>query len=218
MQRYLIMKAIKSKSEFNWEKLLEQKRTRIAIANMVSTCTAGGVRLNSRGSIAAFVSGLITFAPEAEQFLPSNFCLDLKPVGRQKKRVKSGVPSSDGAVSDSALVCALLALMSKGVKELEFEYIGGWDETELSDAPHITFRNELHKSNFVGRGFSEAVIRQSRTIINWVWNQTGVSNTDIMYRLMDDSGAGPPRYSQSLTISLDTWKVKKHSYKIDREI
>ena len=39
---------------------------------------------------------------------------------------------------------------------------------------------------------------------------------EIMFRLLDDSGAGPPEYSQNFLVDLATGKLRKYGWARDR--
>jgi hypothetical protein len=105
----------------------------------------------------------------------------------------------------------IVALVSRGVKGLDYFYAGGWDSVSMiDDGPDFEFLERPV-------GGKAGAARLGAEITKWLQRQNAAFQiNEIMYRLLEDSGAGPPEYSQNFSVDLQTGRLKKYGWARDR--
>ena len=213
-------KTTKSKTaKFDWEKAFKSKPIRRSIAKMVNDVLGLDDEpiIDENANINTFATTLVALSPACEAYLPKGIAIerdkvksisllhDLAIEGKKKKR-NFWRPQADPKFINSAI-----ALMSKGITELNFAYSGGTDEISTFDDVLCEFHGKTYKAY-------DKQLKDSAEVIKWLGDlpDTDFINAfDMMYSFLDDSGAGPPEYSQNFRISLFKWGYEKHGYEED---
>ena len=202
----------KAKTAYDWTERFNAPAVRKAIVKMVkaTACEDENCLLESRMSPDTFANTLITYIPKAYKYLPKGLVADEE---KQKaiillaelanKDVGNGWASYNDP--DPNVACALLMLMSRGVKSLDFSYSGGWDETSYDESgPSIEYHDDAPPAI------------SNDELWDWIKKELDIEAQEIFYKFLDDSGAGDGNtYSQMLLIDLADWKIKLHDYEED---
>jgi hypothetical protein len=204
--------------KFDWTKSFKSKPVRRSIAKMVNeVLNLDDSFLDENASLENFTTTLVALSPACEQFLPKEITIDRSKiksiallhqlaVESKKKERNFWSPQADKNFINSAI-----ALMSKGVTELDFTYSGGTDEISTFDDVLCEFHGKSYKSY-------DKQLTDSKEVLKWLDSLPGesfINAFDMMYSFLDDSGAGPPEYSQSFRIALFKWKCEKYGYEED---
>jgi len=208
--------APKARATNEWSDRLARPATRKAIARLVEAALMHEeARLDPKLDPAAFASRLVGFAPRARAFLPAELTLDEKLVKSTAKEFKALLtaeqPKRPKDEPGPLVAAMIVALVSRGVKSLEYFYAGGWDSVSpIEDGPTVAF---LTPPSGGTKGAAKATVQ----LVAWLKrHDPAFSINEIMYRLLDDSGAGPPEYSQHFLIELTTGKLRKYGWARDR--
>lgn len=198
---------------FDWGSAFRRIATRRAIAAMVNGCRRmEGLDLDPSLPADLFASDLAGAVPGCERFLPKGIALDAKRVRRAAAAAKAlAVRQGLRAKSDGGprLARLCLALMSRGVRSLDYFYDGGWDEVAPVDEwPTLAFVVPPPGGE---RGERRAAISTAEWIRK---TDPAFDPNELMYRLLDDSGAGPPEYSQHFRVDLWRWKLRTYGYEL----
>lgn len=162
-----------------------------------------------------FASRIVGLAPLARAFVPKEIALDEKLIKSTAKEWKTLLaaeqrrrPKDDPGPIVAAMI---VALVSRGVKGLDYFYAGGWDSVSMiDDGPDFEFLERPV-------GGKAGAARLGAEITKWLQRQNAAFQiNEIMYRLLDDSGAGPPEYSQNFSVDLQTGRLKKYGWARDR--
>lgn len=204
--------------KFDWAKSLRSKPVRRSIAAMVNeVLNLDDSILDENTSLENFNTTLVALSPACEQFLPKDIEIDrskiksvmlLHQLAVESKKKESNYWSPQ---ADKRFINSAIALMSKGVTELNFMYSGGTDEISTSEDVLCEFSGKSYKS-------WEKQLKDSNEVLKWLAGfpeDSFISPIDMMYSFLDDSGAGPPEYSQNFRILLFKWKYEKYGYEED---
>jgi hypothetical protein len=203
----------RSAKTFDWRACFDQTAARRSIAAMVRGCRRlDALELDPSLPAEAFASDLAGAVPRCEPYLPDGIRLD-------PKRTKASAAAAGRLARSRDLRCKedpgprlarmALALMSRGVRSLDFFYDGGWDEVSpIDEWPTIAFID-------APRGGAKESSRAAGAVVDWMKkSDAGFDINELMYRLLDDSGAGPPEYSQHFRIDLWRWKFRRYGYEL----
>jgi hypothetical protein len=199
-----------------WSARFTRPATRKAISRLVEAALMlEGARLDPTLDPAAFASRLAGLAPKVRAFLPQEIELDEKIVKATAKEFKALLaaeqprrPKDDPGPLVAAMI---VALVSRGVKSLEYFYAGGWDSVSpIEDGPTVAFLKPPS-------GGKKGAAKATAQLVAWLKrHDPAFSINEVMFRLLDDSGAGPPEYSQHFRIDLNTGKLRKYGWARDR--
>jgi hypothetical protein len=214
----------KAVSSYDWTSQFNNPKVRKAIVKMVKATACvddSDCILQADMSPEMFANTLLVYVPKAYKYLPKGLVAD---EAKQKALILLAELSKkdDGngfarwTDPDPNTACALILMISKGVKSLDFTYSGGWDETSYDDCCSVEWHEgvmpQLEKKNVDYKVHEKCV----HELFEEVKNETGVEDRDILYKFLDDSGAGDGNtYSQSLLIDLTQWKVMLHDMEED---
>jgi predicted DNA-binding WGR domain protein len=208
--------APKATATAEWSTRFSQLATRKAIARLVETALMlEGARLDPKQPAEQFASTLVGFAPLARRFVPQEIPLDEKLVKATARGFKTLLaaeePRRPKDDTGPAVAAMAVALLSRGVKSLDFFYAGGWDSVSMiDDGPEFDFSKRP-------AGGRAGATRLGAEITNWLLRQNAAFRiNEIMYRLLEDSGAGPPEYSQHFSVDFRTGRLRKYGWARDR--
>ena len=212
----------KTASSYDWTSQFNNPKVRKAIVKMVkaTACQNDDCLLQADMSPEVFANTLLVYVPKAYKYLPKGLVAD---EAKQKAIVllaelakkEDGNGFARWSDPDPNTACALILMMSKGVKSLDFNYSGGWDETSYDDCCSIEWHDGAIPLK--GKTNDHKVYAKCETeLFEEVKKETGVEDRDILYKFLDDSGAGDgTTYSQSLLIDLSDWKIVLHDLQED---
>lgn len=212
-----------SESKFDWLAHFNKPQTRKTIARLIQSCNDSEVKIDKKAKPEQFAEQVISFSPNSWKFLPKSLVPDAERRKVLDTLNKLAEPEGEKfwyRRDNKAIPPAILALMSRGVKSIDFQYSGGWDETSYDQqAPYIEFfPNALSKADdkrFNGNNYIESE-KFTAELFDWLKAETGVEAQDILYAFLDDSGAGDGNtYSQMMKIDLEDWSVHLHDYEED---
>lgn len=212
-----------SESKFDWLAHFNKQQTRKTIVRLISACSDEEVKIDTNAKPEQFAEQIISYSPNSWKFLPKSLVPDTER--RKVLETLNKLASPEGEKSwyrrdNTAIPPAILALMSRGVKSLDFQYSGGWDETSYDEgAPTVDFfPDSLSKADEkrLNSNKWDALQKLYGELFDWLKNETGVEAQDILYSFLDDSGAGDGNtYSQMMKIDLEKWSVHLHDYEQD---
>jgi hypothetical protein len=204
--------------KFDWAKSFKSKPVRRSIAAMVNqVLNLDDSILDENTSLENFNTTLVALSPACEQFLPKDIEIDrskiksvmlLHQLAVESKKKESNYWSPQ---ADKRFINSAIALMSKGVAELHFMYNGGTDEISTSDDVLCEFLGKTYKSYDKQLADSKAALK----LLDGLPEESFINAFDMMYSFLDDSGAGPPEYSQNFLINFFKWKHEKYGYEED---
>ena len=205
--------------QFDWNKSFDEESTRKSIMGfLVTTMKLDKSSLQEEMNKTEFYAVLNAHLPDVKRFLPSDIKIseeEMKALALLHQLASKDVLSHWNQPQPK-IATALIALMSKGVISLDFQYSGGWDETSWDqDVPDVAYAagtfSESQKNEFKKNyGCKDAY---NLELFKWIKEQTEVDASDILYAFLSDSGAGDGNsYSQCFKISLDEWGLAEHSY------
>lgn len=211
--------AILQTSHYDWSKKFKNKTVRESIIAMVNATVNddSNCLLDPDSSDEVFANTLLTYIPKAYKYLPEGV------VGDESKRKAVNLlaqlaKKEDINEHDMNLACAFLILISRGVKSLDFGYSGGWDETSYNDDIVVGWQKGalppvLDKKFKKDYGELRDFITE---MFNEVKEETEITDGDILYRFLDDSGAGDGNtYFQWLLLDFSNFKFTMHDYEED---
>ena len=154
--------------------------------------------LSDDDSAQLFIATVVTEIPNSLLIVPKELVADFDTL-KSKYLLSTLVKKekdSEWTRKVPDVFCALLFLMSKGVTRLTYTYQGGWDEISW---------DEVHPETSFHAGLPEC--KDYDALVNSVYAEcektTGATATDILYGVLDDSGAGEgTTYSVDFTIDL----------------
>jgi hypothetical protein len=213
----------KTASSYDWTSQFNNPKVRKAITKMIRETACidkDGCLLQADMSPEMFANTLLVYVPKAYKYVPKGLIADeekqkaivLLAELAQKNDSNSFSRWSD---PDPKIACALILMMSKGVKSLDFNYSGGTDEISYDDCCSVVW----HDGTIPLKGKDDdykVYAKYAAELFEEVKKETGVEDSDILYKFLDDSGAGDGNtYSQNLLIDLSEWKIDLHDLQED---
>jgi hypothetical protein len=212
-----------SESKFDWLAHFNKAQTRKTIVRLLNACVDEEVKIDTNAKPEQFAEQIISYSPNAWKFLPESLVPD--PERRRVLETLNKLAEPDDSKiwyrrDNPFIPPAILALMSRGVKSLDFQYSGGWDETSYDErAPTVDFFPDALPKDEEKRSNSkdwQTVEKFYCDLFDWLKAETEVEAQDILYAFLDDSGAGDGNtYSQMMKIDLEKWSISLHDYEQD---
>ena len=195
-----------------WLDRLSDFRARKALATLViRALRLPGLVLDPKLEPKAVASTLIGYAPHARAFFPKSLSVDERCVRVSTRALRAAVkleaplrPKDDPGPIAAAM---LVALASRGVKSIDYLYAGGWDEVSMvEDDPTIEF--------LVAPPGGKAGMRKATAqLATWLAKQHAEFRwSNLLFSLLEDSGAGPPEYSQNFRIDLAAGRTRLYGW------
>jgi hypothetical protein len=139
----------KTASSYDWTSQFNKPKVRKAITKMVCETACidkDGCLLQADMSPEMFANTLLVYVPKAYKYVPKGLIAD---EAKQKALVllaELAQKNDSNAFSrwtdpDPNIACALILMMSKGVKSLDFNYSGGTDEISYDDCCSVVWHD-----------------------------------------------------------------------------
>ena len=139
----------KTASSYDWTSQFNKPKVRKAITKMIRETACidkDGCLLQADMSPEMFANTLLVYVPKAYKYVPKGLIAD---EAKQKALVLlaelSQKNDSNGfsrwSDPDPNIACALILMMSKGVKSLDFNYSGGTDEISYDDCCSVVWHD-----------------------------------------------------------------------------
>lgn len=211
------------KTNFDWLSHFNKAQTRKTIVSLLNVCMDDEFKIDAKATPEQFAEQVLGICPDAYKFLPESLVPDAERRKVLQTLNKLAEPDDNKIWyrrDNKAIPPAVLALMSRGVKSLDFQYIGGWDETNYDEgAPAIEFYdgvlNKADDKILNGKDWKKSDAFRL-DLFAWVKEETNVEAQDILYAFLDDSGAGDGNtYSQMMKLDLEKWKISLHDFEED---
>lgn len=204
-----------------WSLRFAELKTRKVIASLAEKAfQLEGLALDAKAAPASFASWLVGYSSSCRQFIPPELVLDEAAVKDRERMLatheKRCRAKKDGTAPYHSLakdvVATIVALMSKGVKRLNWAYAGGWDDISvISEGPEIEFLVRP-------KGGKKGAAKAGRQLLAWLRKMNPeLDINDVLMCLLDDTGAGPPEYSQNFSVDLETGKLREYGWKEDED-
>lgn len=210
---------------YNWPQRFNAKTVRKGIVSAIHStiCSPDSCLLKPFAPANSFAAMLLAYLPEAHSLLPANLASDseLKDARELLEEFSRNHPDEIWKSDQTAaFAMSLLILQSRGVKSLDFGYLGGWDETSYDGVDDVAWLDsalppELQQE-FADR--PDAKSEFAAELFSHIKAETGVTDHDIFYHFLDDTGAGDGRiYSQGMLLDMGTLEFVLHDYDLQEE-
>ncbi len=193
----------------DWGKVLGSPKFRRAVANFVSTIRKT-MKLGASSSVLDFAAALTAYAPIVSTWIPEDVRAERR-FAQTRERMAKSIAKSDWSTDDARALASFVCATACGVKTAALLYDGGWDEREATDDLQVSFRAGICTDEDEARERAQKVVDYLNVL---AWHGEVLSLTRLLMNSCDDSGAGPPLYSQNVEMAFATGTTRLHGYQV----
>lgn len=203
----------------DWSRYFASRKSRAALATLAAGINWRAVRpLKATLSPDRFAAYLLAYAPAANRWIPD----DVRGNGFESKcdralaavaKVRWNAETGSGWDDrDSRALASFVVISAFGVRCASLRYAGGWDEWDASGGVHIMFRAGVCDE-------PDEALQRAQLLADILNIGQGcdafVDLPTLLRSFAQDSGAGPPLYSQNVEINFTTGKSRLYGYEVD---
>lgn len=204
----------------DWSKYFASARGRQAIAALAANLNRRAAsRLSATLPPDAFAALLLAYAPAVQRLIPYDIMSDSKfdtkharalaVVAKLRSRDEQSAGWSD---QNARALASCVVAAAAGVHAASLRYSGGWDETEPNESVSITFRPGVCED-------AEDAMRRAQRLSDTLYIghecNAYVRLSHLLLMFTNDSGSGPPVYSQNVEVNFSTGKCRLYGRHVE---
>jgi len=194
----------------DWGKVLRSPRFRRSVTRFASTM-GKTMKLGASSSVVDFAAALTAYAPIVSKWIPDDVRAE-KRFARATERMAKSMAKSDWSTYDARALASFVCATACGVKTAALLYDGGWDERSATDDLQVSFRAGICNDEDEARERAQKVVDYLNVL---AWHGEVLSLTQLLMNSCDDSGTGPPLYSQNVEMAFATGTTRLYGYQVD---